>query len=112
MAKEQLTQGLTGAVLVAAGSGGEARMAQMIGQMVNMQCNGELQSTGWACGSSQAGYDPRAMIGVQEILAAEAGGQAPPEILSTHPSAPNRIQTIEAAIAEVFPGGVPSGLQP
>jgi predicted Zn-dependent protease len=44
------------------------------------------------------------MIGVQEILPREADGSAPPEIFSTHPSAPNRIETIEAAIAEVYPG--------
>jgi predicted Zn-dependent protease len=115
MAKQQLTQGVTGAVLVAAGGGGEAQLAQMIGQMVNMKYGREDELQSDILGvrfMSQAGYDPRAMIGVQEILAREAGGQAPPEILSTHPSAPNRIQTIEAAIAEVYPGGVPEGLQP
>jgi beta-barrel assembly-enhancing protease len=115
MAKEQLTQGITGAVLVASGGGGEARMAQMIGQMVNMKYGreDELQSDSLGVRfMSQAGYDPRAMIGVQEILSAEAGGQAPPEIMSTHPSAPNRIQTIEEAIGQVFPGGVPEGLTP
>jgi beta-barrel assembly-enhancing protease len=116
MAKEQLTQGITGAVLVASGGGNnEARMAQMVGQMVNMKYGreDELQSDELGVRfMSQAGYDPRAMIGVQEILAAEAGGQAPPEIMSTHPSAPNRIQTIEAAIAGIFPNGVPSDLQP
>ena len=52
------------------------------------------------------------MIGVQEILAAEAGDASPPEILSTHPSAPNRISTIQAAIDLQYPGGVPSGLTP
>jgi len=115
MAKDQLTQGITGAVLVASGSNNDARMAQMIGQMVNMKYGrgDELQSdTLGVRFMSQAGYDPRAMIGVQEMLAAEAGGNAPPEILSTHPSAPNRIQTIEAAIATIYPNGVPAGLQP
>jgi len=115
MAKQQLTQGITGAVLVAAGGGGEAQLAQMVGEMVNMKYGreDELQSDELGVRfMSQAGYDPRAMIGVQEILARQAGGQAPPEMFSTHPSAPNRIQTIEAAIAEVYPGGVPEGLQP
>lgn len=116
IAKEQLTQGITGAVLVAAGGGGgEAQLAQLIGSMVNMKYGrkDELQSdTLGVRFMSQAGYDPRAMIGVQEILAREAGGSAPPEMFSTHPSAPNRVQTIEAAIAELYPGGVPAGLQP
>ena len=115
MAKQQLTQGITGAVLVAAGGGGEAQLAQMVGQMVNMKYGREDELQSDTLGvrfMSQAGYDPRAMIGVQQILAQQSGGEAPPEIMSTHPSAPNRIQTIEAAIAEVYPGGVPAGLQP
>jgi predicted Zn-dependent protease len=115
MAKDQLTQGITGAVLVASGSGNDAQMAQMIGQMINMKYGrgDELQSDELGVRfMSQAGYDPRAMVGVQELLAAEAEGNAPPEILSTHPSAPNRIQTIEAAIATIYPNGVPSGMQP
>lgn len=115
MAKQQLTQGITGAVVVAAGGGGEAQLAQIVGDMVNMKYGREDELQSDTLGvrfMSQAGYDPRAMIGVQQILAREAGGQAPPEILSTHPSAPNRIHTIEEAIAVVYPGGVPQGLQP
>lgn len=115
MAKQQLTQGITGAVLVAAGGGGEAQLAQMVGQMVNMKYGREDELQSDTLGvrfMSQAGYDPRAMIGVQEILARQHEGQAPPEIMSTHPSAPNRIQTIEAAIAAIYPGGVPTGLEP
>jgi len=115
MAKQQLTQGITGAVLVAAGGGGEAQLAQMVGQMVNMKYGREDELQSDTLGvrfMSQAGYDPRAMIGVQEILAQQSGGEAQPEIMSTHPSAPNRIQTIEAAIARIYPGGVPAGLQP
>ena len=115
MAKDQLTQGITGAVLVASGSGNDAQMAQMIGQMVNMKYGreDELQSDSLGVRfMSQAGYDPRAMIAVQEMLAAESGGNAPPEMMSTHPSAPNRINTIQAAIQTIYPNGVPSGLQP
>ncbi len=115
MAKEQLTQGITGAVLVASGSGSDAQMAQMIGQMVNMKYGrgDELQSdTLGVRFMSQAGYDPRAMVAVQEMLAAESGGNAPPEMMSTHPSAPNRINTIQAAIDQIYPNGVPAGMKP
>lgn len=116
MAKEQLTQGITGAVLVAAGGGGnEARLAQMIGQMVNMQYGREDELQSDTLGvrfMSEAGYDPRAMIGVQQILARQSSGEAPPEIFSTHPSAPNRIQTIEQAIVALYPNGLPAGLEP
>jgi len=113
IAKQQLTQGLTGAVLVASGSDGGARMAQMIGQMVNMSYGREDELESDALGvrfMSQAGYDPRAMIRVQEILDEASGGAAPPEFFSTHPSTGNRIQTIEEAIRLVYPNGVPDGL--
>lgn len=116
MAKEQLTQGITGAVLVASGGGGgEAQLAQMIGQMVNMKYGreDELQSDELGVRfMSQAGYDPRALIGVMRILEEASGGEAPPEFLSTHPSSPNRVATIETAITEVYPEGVPPGLEP
>ena len=116
MAKDELTQGITGAVLVAAGGGGsEAQLAMMIGNMINMKYGreDELQSDRLGVRfMSDAGYDPRALIGVMEILHEAAGGQAPPEFLSTHPSTPNRVETIEAAIDEVYPNGVPSGLTP
>lgn len=115
IAKQQLTEGLTGAVLVASGSADGARMAQMVGQMVNMSYGREDELQSDALGvrfMAQAGYDPRAMIGVQQILADSSGGEAPPEFFSTHPSTGNRIQTIEEAIRVVFPGGVPEGLTP
>jgi predicted Zn-dependent protease len=115
IAKQQLTQGLTGAVMVSSGSADSAQVAAMVGQMVNMSYGREDELQSDSLGvlfMSQAGYDPRAMIGVQEILAASAGGAAPPEFMSTHPSTGNRIQTIEAAIAEVYPNGVPEGMVP
>ena len=87
----------------------------MIGQMVNMKYGreDELQSDELGVRfMSQAGYDPRALIGVMRILEEASGGEAPPEFLSTHPSSPNRVATIEAAIALVYPEGVPPGLEP
>jgi len=115
IAKQQLSQGLTGAVLVASGSTDSAQMAQMVAQMVNMSYGREDELQSDALGvrfMSQAGYDPRAMIGVQEILAESSSGAAPPEFFSTHPSAGNRIQTIEEAIRAVYPAGVPEGMTP
>ena len=115
IAKQQLSQGLTGAVLVASGSSDSARMAQMVAQMVNMSYGREDELQSDALGvrfMSQAGYDPRAMIGVQDILADSSGGAAPPEFFSTHPSTGNRIQTIEEAIRAVYPAGVPEGMTP
>ncbi len=60
----------------------------------------------------EAGYDPRAMIKVMQVLAASRGGEAQPEFFSTHPNPENRIQRIEQSIQALFPQGVPAGLTP
>jgi len=59
---------------------------------------------------SEAGYDPRALLRVMEILAASTEGARPPEFFSTHPNPDNRIARIQEAIDEVFPQGVPDNL--
>lgn len=116
LAKSQLTQGITGAVLVASGGGmAEAQAAMMVGNMINMSYGREDELESDELGvrfMSEAGYDPRALIGVMEILEDASGGNAQPEFLSTHPSTPNRVATIQASIDEVFPNGVPAGLTP
>jgi beta-barrel assembly-enhancing protease len=121
IAKTQLTQGLTGAVVVAAydpenpNSQAAAYMAQIVGQLVNMKYgrDDELQSDRLAVQlMSDAGYDPRALIRVMGILAAASQGAGPPEFFSTHPNPDNRIAHIEQAIQEVFPQGVPAALEP
>ncbi len=112
MAKANLTQGLIGAVAVGAGDAGSARMAAMIGQMVNMKYGREDELQSDMLGvrfMADAGYDPRAMIGVMEILA-ETGGGSQPEFFSSHPNPENRIQKIQEAIQQEFPNGVPDGL--
>lgn len=115
LAKQKLTEGLTGAVLVAAGGGGsEAQIAQMVGQLINMKYGREDELQSDMLGvqfMAEAGYDPRALIRVMEILEAASGGQGAPEWMSTHPSHGNRVDTIRAAIAEAFPGGVPEHLK-
>jgi predicted Zn-dependent protease len=57
-----------------------------------------------------AGYDPRSMIGVMEVLE-RAGGAGPPEFFSTHPKPANRVDYIKRVINEEFPEGVPAGLK-
>ncbi len=113
LAKSQLTQGLGAAAGVAAGDVDSARMAQAIGQMINMKYgrDHELESDKWGVKlMTQSGYDPRAMLGVMDILD-EASGGGPPEFLSTHPKPANRKQYIESVIAEVFPDGLPPNLK-
>lgn len=51
---------------------------------------------------ARAGYDPQSAVHVwQKMLATDNGN--PPQFLSTHPSAPNRIGQLQAAIPKVMP---------
>ena len=115
IAKAELTEGLTGAVVVASGDARAAQAAQMVGQMVNMKYgrDDELESDKLGVRFMvEAGYDPRAMITVMEILRDAGGGGGQPEFFSTHPNPENRIARIQQAIDELFPNGLPDGLQP
>jgi len=111
MAKAQLTSGLTTAAVVAtydqdSGASRGAAMAALVGQLVTMKFGraDELESDEWGVRlTSKAGYDPRAMIDVMEILARAAGTNRPPEFLSTHPTSENRIARIREAIARNSP---------
>jgi predicted Zn-dependent protease len=114
LAKQQLTQGLVGAAGVAGGSADSARMAQAIGEMVNMKYGRQDENDADEWGvklMADAGYDPRAMLGVMKILDRASQGNKQPEILSTHPNPPNREKHIEAVIKREFPNGVPAGLE-
>jgi len=51
---------------------------------------------------TMAGYNPEAAISFWERMAANKGGQAPPEFLSTHPSDERRIKDIKAYLPEAL----------
>lgn len=51
---------------------------------------------------SKAGFDPRASVTLWQNMA-QAGGNKPPELLSTHPSDDTRIQQLEARIPSDLP---------
>ncbi len=119
IAKQQLTDGLTGAAVLATydpndpNSRGTAAMAAMIGSAVNMKFsrNDELEADKLGVRfMSEAGYDPDDMIKVMEILQSVSSSHVP-EFFSTHPNPENRITQIKKAIAERFPNGVPGGLK-
>lgn len=113
LAKQQLTQGLIGAVAVGSGDYNATQMAQIVGSMINMKYGRDDEIESDILGVRivlEAGYDPRAMLRVMEVLAKASSGSRQPEFLSTHPDPGNRAQRIEAEIAKRFPGGVPEGL--
>jgi len=113
LAKEQLTQGLISAVIVGTGDYTSAQIAQVAGSMINMRYGraDELESDALGVRIAfEAGYDPRAMMGVMEVLAKASGGSRQPEFASTHPAPENRQARIKEEIAKRFPSGVPDGL--
>ncbi len=120
IAKAQLTQGLTGAAVIAsydpddASSRNSAMIASVIGQLVNMKFGRDDEIESDKLGvklSSEAGYDPRAMIEVMSILKAASQSRTP-EFFSTHPNPDNRVERIKQAITKLYPNGVPEGLTP
>ncbi len=101
IATQELTQGLTGAAVIASGDYQTAQAAQMIANVVGMSYgrDQELESDDLGVRFMiQAGYDPQALVKVMEILEKASGGQSQPEFMSTHPSPANRIEKIKAAI--------------
>jgi predicted Zn-dependent protease len=113
MRQQQFFQGLAAAGGVAGGDQQSAKMAQAVVNLAQMSYgrDDELESDEWGVRLTfLAGYDPRAMIGVMQVLE-RAGGDGPPEFFSTHPKPANRVAYIEGLIQHEFPKGVPDGLE-
>jgi predicted Zn-dependent protease len=118
IATSQLAQTLVGAVgVVASGEqvGGQqaAYVAAFVAQMAQLKYgrSDELQADSLGVQlMSEAGYDPRALINVMEILARASGDSLQPEFLSSHPDPGNREESILEAIGKRFPAGVPASL--
>ncbi len=103
IAKQELTQGLTGAAVIASGDYGTAQAATMIANLVNMSYgrDQELQSDDLGIRfMMEAGYDPQQMIGVMDILEGAAGPNRQPEFFSTHPNPENRRERIQESIVK------------
>lgn len=109
MAKAKLTQGLTGAAVIATydpenpASAGSAAVAAMIGNLINMKFGREDELESDRLGvrfMSESEYKPEAMIEVMQILSEAGGPNRQPEFFSTHPNPENRIQRIRQAIEE------------
>jgi predicted Zn-dependent protease len=114
LAKQQLTQGLLGALVVGSGDFTTAQIGQVVGSMINMSYGRDDEIESDSLGiriMAEAGYDPRGMIRVMEVLAKASGGSRQPEFMSTHPAPENRSERIKAAIAKQYPGGVPENLK-
>jgi len=121
VAKSNLTQGLAGAATIASydpnspgSSVAKAAIAAAIAKVITLRFgrNDELQADKLAVDfTPQAGYDPRAMIRVMQMLQQQGGRSSTPEFMSTHPDPGNRISYLQQEIAAQFPQGVPTGLK-
>lgn len=121
IAKATLTQGLTGAAVIATydpnnpRSANSAMIAQMVGQLVNLKYGRDDEIESDRLGVkflAQSKHDPRALIEVMKILKEAGGGGRQPEFFSSHPNPENRIERIQSEIKAQFPNGVPNGLRP
>jgi predicted Zn-dependent protease len=116
MARSQLAQSVVGATAVATSDDrGREQMAYMAAafaaQMAQLRYGrkDELEADRWGVKNmSGAGYDPREMIQVMEILKQSSGGRQP-EFMSSHPDPGNREQEIQGEIQKEFPSGIPQG---
>lgn len=118
IAKNQLGAQLVTAVAVgASGEEGGGYSAAMIANLVNQMFQlrygreDELESDDQGLKMMvSAGYDPREMVRVMEILSQAGGGRGGPEFLQTHPHPESRIKAIEEFVDREFPDGVPEEL--
>jgi len=122
LAKNQLTSGLAGAAVIGSydpnhpgTSQASAIVTQLAAKLVNLRYsrNDENEADGFGVKyMSQAGYDPRSMLKVMQILKDSSKGGRQPEFFSTHPDPGNRLEHIQAVIDKLYPGGVPEGMKP
>lgn len=111
IAKQELSKGLTGAVVAATQDYNSAQYAQMISNTVNMKYgrDQELESDQWGVKLMvDANYDPNALKEVMKILEQASGGQQQPEFMSSHPSPENRIGRIDESIQMMRQGVDPT----
>jgi predicted Zn-dependent protease len=103
LAKQQLTQGLIGAAVLGTGDYSTAQIGQVVGGLINMRYGRDDELESDALGiriMAEAGYDPRAMLRVMEMLAKASGGSRQPEFFSTHPAPENRQARIREELAK------------
>jgi predicted Zn-dependent protease len=102
LAQMELAQGLTGAAGMAAGGGASgAQIAQTVANMMQLKYGREQELQSDDLGVRlmiEAGYNPKELIEVMEILKQAAGPNRVPEHQSSHPDPENRKEKIMEAI--------------
>jgi predicted Zn-dependent protease len=119
LAKQQLGSALVNAVGIAASDSPEgarqaALVAQAVNQLVSLQYGREDELESDQLGfrfMTQAGYNPKGIIELMQVLASARQGGQSPEFFSTHPNPDNRLERLRSLITENFPNGVPANLE-
>jgi predicted Zn-dependent protease len=118
LAKQQLGGALVNAVGVAASDNAQdarraALLAQAVNQMLSLRYGREDELEADQLGfrfMREAGYNPKGILEVMQILASTRQGGAPPEFFSTHPNPENRLERLQKLITQAYPNGVPANL--
>ncbi len=119
LAKQQLGTALVNAVGVAASDNPDnarqaAILAQAVNQLVSLKYGREDELESDQLGfrfMREAGYNPKGILEVMQILASTRQGGKSPEFLSTHPDPGNRFQRLKALIGQSYPNGIPANLK-
>lgn len=106
MGKNMATRGAIeiGAAILGLGGGGRM-LADLGGQLLSLKYGRDDETEADRVGlvlAARSGYSPGAGVSLWRKMS-EASKGAPPQFLSTHPSGPNRIKDIEAALPKVNP---------
>jgi predicted Zn-dependent protease len=111
IAKSQLTQGITGAAVIAAcdpnnpnGCIAASELAAVVGNLIDMKYSRTDETEAdWlgVCFMNDSGYDTQDVVKVMQILDSLNQGQQPPEFLSSHPDPGNRILAIQTDIQNI-----------
>jgi len=103
MAKNQLGQSLIVAVATGSSENQSVAVASVVNQMIQLRYGrqDESQADQWGLKlMEKAGFNPRAMIQVMEILKAAGGNGRGIELFQTHPNPDLRIEQINAYLKE------------
>lgn len=119
LARRQLGAALVNAVGVATtddrGNGQNAAiLAQAVNQLVNLRYGREDELESDRLGfqfMTEAGYSPKGLVELMQILGSARSGGQPPEFISTHPNPGNRVERLQALINETYPNGIPQNLE-